>query len=302
MPPLPDGMELLNCSNNQLTSLPSLPLMLSALYCEKNNLTQLPQLSPALLELNCSENQLSTLPQIPSSVYFLNCTYNQITHLPSLSNFYGYFYCDFNQISTLPSLSNNIFELGCSNNQLTTLPSLPNNLQYLGCAWNQLTQLPTLPQGLTGLWAVYNNIACFPPFPASLVQPNSVLLAGNPHTCLPNYVSGLMSQDFSYPLCEDNDPEHNPFGCQSTASVEQLESRKQLGIYPNPFQNALRIEATSIINHIKVFSISGKQVFTLNDLSENNNIELHLEGLDSGIYLIDISTDNTVLRIKITKM
>jgi hypothetical protein len=298
LPNLPEGLEMLNCRNNMLTSLPELPFMLVSLRCEMNNLSQLPTLPNGLLEIDCSSNQLTGLPQIPSSVGFMNCTYNEITELPSLSNFYGNFYCDFNQLTALPALSNNIFELGCSNNQLTELPNLPSNLQYLGCAWNQLTTLPQLPPGLLSLWATYNNITCFPPFPASLNEPNSVAIAANPFTCLPNYVPGMFSQDLNYPLCEDNDTENNPFGCLSTASSDEL--ALNLVIYPNPFLNALKIEATSSIDYVNLWSVSGVQVYTRNNFNELNS-ELLLDYLEPGIYILDVCIDTTVLQYKVTK-
>jgi hypothetical protein len=299
LPMLPEGLELLNCRNNALIELPELPMMLKALFCEKNYLTQLPQLPSSLLELNCSENLLTGLPTIPASVYYVNCTYNQITALPSLSSFYGSFFCDFNQISSIPALSQNIFEFGCSNNQLTELPSLPNNLLYLGCAWNQLTVLPDLPQGLLSLWCAYNNITCFPFFPNSLIEPASVLIAGNPHTCLPNYVPGMLFQDFNYPLCVENDLENNPFGCASTVSIEYLD--RNLTIYPNPFYSSLKIELESNIEYLKIWSISGVHIITHSNINQQS-IDVFLDQLEPGVYLIDISTKDTLIQRKITKL
>ncbi len=298
LPPLPEGLELLNCRNNEIIALPELPMMLKSLDCGFNSLTQLPQLPSSLLELNCSQNLLTGLPAIPTSLYYVNCTYNQITELPSLSNFYGSFFCDFNQISSIPALSQNIFELGCSNNQLTELPSLPNNLVYLGCAFNQLTELPDLPQGILSLWCAYNNITCFPPFPASLVETASVLIAGNPHTCLPNYVPGMLFQDFNYPLCEENDLENNPFGCASTASTQDLDWN--LTIYPNPFNSSFKIELESNIEYLKIWSISGVHIITRSNINQQS-IDVFLDQLDPGVYLIDIGTNNTVIQRKITK-
>lgn len=53
----------LDCSFNQLTSLPVLPQLIE-LICSNNQLTSLPVL-PLLTVLNCHHNQLTSLPILP---------------------------------------------------------------------------------------------------------------------------------------------------------------------------------------------------------------------------------------------
>ena len=60
---------MLNCSNNNLTSLlpefnsgNKLPESLKKLDCWKNNLISLPELPESLKELNCSCNYITSLP------------------------------------------------------------------------------------------------------------------------------------------------------------------------------------------------------------------------------------------------
>src|SRR5690606_35074284 len=41
-------------------------------------------------------------------------------------------------------------------------------------------------------------------------------ISGNPFTCLPNYVPAMSGENeewLSYPLCNTNDLDNNPFGC-----------------------------------------------------------------------------------------
>jgi len=111
-------LQILDCRNNQLTSLPPLPSSLQLLYCQENQLTSLPPLPSSLQELYCSYNQLTTLPLLPSSLQILSCGYNQLTSL-----------------HPLPS---SLQELYCYDNQLTTLPPLPSSLQELSCGSNLL--------------------------------------------------------------------------------------------------------------------------------------------------------------------
>jgi Leucine-rich repeat (LRR) protein len=132
------NLEELNCSNNELTTLPDLPPNLIGLYCSNNELTTLPDLPQNLEELNCSNNELTTLPDLPPNLITLYCRNNQLTSLP-----------------TLPP---NLITLYCRNNQLTSLPNLPQNLQVLYCYDNELTSLPNLPQNLQVLYCNNNPI------------------------------------------------------------------------------------------------------------------------------------------------
>jgi Leucine-rich repeat (LRR) protein len=63
-----EKIEILDCYNNQLTSLPELPDGLKRLSCYNNKLTSLPELPAGLQWLNCFHNPLSpkTIKKIKS--------------------------------------------------------------------------------------------------------------------------------------------------------------------------------------------------------------------------------------------
>src|SRR5437764_975230 len=65
----------LDCSTNQLTSLPPLP-QCQRLFCRNNQLTSLPPL-PQCQILGCYNNQLTSLPPLPQC-QTLYCSYNQL--------------------------------------------------------------------------------------------------------------------------------------------------------------------------------------------------------------------------------
>ena len=137
---LPEGILTLNISGKRIKSLPDLTRFknLQFLNCSNNQLTSLPTLPPNLTELHCYSNQLSSLPTLPPNLEVLACSNNKLTLLP-----------------TLPK---NLEELYCSNNQLTSLPNLPEKLKRLYCHCNKLTSLPTLPPNLGILNCYYNPI------------------------------------------------------------------------------------------------------------------------------------------------
>ena len=82
------NLKELNCSNNQLTSLPTLPQNLKELYCSNNQLTSLPTLQQNLKKLFCSINQLTSLPTLPEKIvdfsYSNNPIYNILDNNSSL--------------------------------------------------------------------------------------------------------------------------------------------------------------------------------------------------------------------------
>ena len=83
---LPNSLLKLNCSYNQLTSLPNLPNSLEILCCSANQLTSLPNLPNSLKKLHCYGNQLTSLPDLPNSLESLWVEFNQLTYLPNLPN------------------------------------------------------------------------------------------------------------------------------------------------------------------------------------------------------------------------
>ena len=83
IPALPKTVQVLICSDNELTELPALP-NIRVLYCSNNELTELPAL-PNVRELYCRNNELTELPALPN-VQVLHCWSNQLTSLPALPN------------------------------------------------------------------------------------------------------------------------------------------------------------------------------------------------------------------------
>jgi len=57
---LPSTLQIVWCSDNQLTSLDNLPPNLQRLYCDNNQLTSLDNLPPTLQYLDCEKNTIYT--------------------------------------------------------------------------------------------------------------------------------------------------------------------------------------------------------------------------------------------------
>jgi uncharacterized repeat protein (TIGR01451 family) len=191
-------LKRLNCSFNQLTSLPLLPNSLEHLECDYNQLTNLPILPSNLYQLYCNGNQLTSLPTIPSSLEVLDCESNNLTSLPALGTI-SVLICGYNQLTSLPEMPY-LSYLKCEHNQLTQLPELSSGVQVLWCQSNQLTSLPTLPYALEDLNCRNNtNLSCLPFLPSAF--PIFKMVEGTNITCLPNIPLGADSTFMFFPIC-----------------------------------------------------------------------------------------------------
>src|SRR5690606_12253515 len=78
-----------------------------------------------------------------------------------------------------------------------------------------------------------------------------------------------------------------------------------LVVYPNPVSEILNISADliSIANaNVKIYDITGKQVYENADLFYNTNTAgIDISSLTSGVYMLKIETDNTDQTIKVIK-
>ncbi len=133
-------------------------LFLGNLDCSNNQLTSLPDNLNVSGYLDCSYNQLTSLPDNLNVSGDLYCGYNQLTSLPNNLNVSGNLYCSNNQLTSLPDNLNVSGNLDCSNNQLTSLPDNLNVSGYLDCSYNQLTSLPDNLNVSGDLYCGYNQL------------------------------------------------------------------------------------------------------------------------------------------------
>lgn len=170
IPPLPSGLETLECNSNLLTTLPALPSSLKTLVCSNNYISNLPTLPLSLEWLNCDQNVLTNLPALPNNLKKLECRSNQIVTLPILPTNLEWIDCSGNQLQNLPSLSQALVHLQCSDNMLMSMPILPSGLTYLNSRDNPgVTSLPTLNNLLETLECANNGLTTLPSLPSTLV-------------------------------------------------------------------------------------------------------------------------------------
>jgi Leucine-rich repeat (LRR) protein len=165
----------LDCSNNQLVSLPYFP-------------------NPYLKQIRCVNNKLTTLPLFPESLLTLDCSGNQIRFITGLPRALMELTLNANPIRRLPPLPIHLQKLSCVGDSLIALPALPDDITYLDCSHNMLLKLPKLPAQLSKMIFDHNRLFFLPQLPYMLSECSVV---GNYLTTLPNLPEYLQTLDAS---------------------------------------------------------------------------------------------------------
>ncbi len=80
--------------------------------------------------------------------------------------------------------------------------------------------------------------------------------------------------------------------------INNSSTNNAVSMYPNPADNLLNIRSAQSINNIKIVSVIGQEVKSVNPAA--NQITLDISNLESGIYFVTISTDNGSVIKKLT--
>ncbi|MFK7749978.1 MAG: T9SS type A sorting domain-containing protein [Kordia sp.] len=79
----------------------------------------------------------------------------------------------------------------------------------------------------------------------------------------------------------------------STLSVTNFEDdTNQIRMFPNPAKAQLNISAPTNLEHIAIYDMSGKLILKKDNFSQNSQI-IQLQEIASGLYMVQIKTENT---------
>jgi len=82
-------------------------------------------------------------------------------------------------------------------------------------------------------------------------------------------------------------------------SISENSNKSLASIYPNPFNNIINIKSDNIISRVIIYNLVGSEI--LNKSINNNQIQLPLETIPSGVYFIQIHTNKGIVNKKIVK-
>ena len=75
------------------------------------------------------------------------------------------------------------------------------------------------------------------------------------------------------------------------AGVEDINAMNNVAVYPNPFNNELTISNIATVTEIKIVNMIGKEIFSQSN-SLNNQIQINLANLETGIYFVVLIDEN----------
>ena len=214
---------------------------------------------------------------------WLDIEFNNVTNIDLLNQLQNLYWldADSNNISSVNfSANNNLQYIFLYDNNLTELDVSPvSNLIRLSCQANTNLNYLNIQNGnntnIIELVATENpNLTC--------IQVDNVAYA-NSQTCNENTETGF---------CVDPIATYNT---NCNLSIEDYENLK-IKAYPNPTESKLTIQSLNSIEKITVYSILGNVVS-----EELNSSYIDLSNLESGVYLVNVSTANRTEILKIIK-
>ncbi len=270
-----------DCSNNQITQLDLSGLSnLVTLHCEYNQIDKLDFTTVTkIVQATCNNNLIEELIITPASnqLYYIDCSFNKITTL----NF--------------ENLGNEFKQLGCQNNLLEEIKVQGTDLRGINCSNNNLTALNLeWVQNLTGLDCSNNQISSI----------NMKHVIANPYDLLINN-QGAMKFD-NNPLlyaCVDDFQVNNydAFFSATNMSSVGVSATCEFAptIFPNPVGSMLNISSGSKIDSFNIYDMNGRLV--LSNLVNANSYSNSISELQTGIYVLEIISNNTSKFDKIVK-
>lgn len=281
LPPLPAGLLTLSIGYNYGINIPLLPAGLQTLGIDNLNLSQLPPIPNTLTYLWALSNNFTTLDLFPPNleILYLNTCPN-LTSIENLPNSLQQLYAPSCAISLIDNLPNSIIYLDLLGNQLVSLPNLPTNATTINLQQNNLTYLPALPLMTNELFLSNNQLSCLPFLPTSIY---SINLDNNDFTCLPNILPAMSATYQSYPLCQENDPVNNPYGCLGATGIEgyvfqDINMNCTHEGNDNPMKNV----------PIQVYDNNGNLISSTSTFTNGR----YFFPLDAGQYIVEIDTTN----------
>ena len=88
------------------------------------------------------------------------------------------------------------------------------------------------------------------------------------------------------------------FTCE-TFSIDEFTQNK-VKLYPNPFSNQINIQSDIPIDNIAIYTINGQRVYQ-NEFSNQSNLNIKLNDLSSGVYLMKISSGQSSITKRLIK-
>lgn len=242
-----------------------------------------------------------------TSMEFLNVKKNELSSLNINQNInLRLLDCNKNQLTELDISQNvNLTYLTCTDNLLTSL-DVSNHLllQHLFCGNNFISELDL--KNNTNLQSfTYNS---YSPYSYQLAIESIDLRNGN--NAAISHLTIYNNRNLKCVFVDDANAQHsnwdinygtfinNEVECDAL-SIKDNNLKSEITLYPNPVKDILHIDNTFSLNieKINLYDVQGKQIISLS----NDFDQIDFKNIVSGLYFINIQTENGTVTKKIIK-
>lgn len=100
-------------------------------------------------------------------------------------------------------------------------------------------------------------------------------------------------------ICADDESEDSNIVCQTITPTTIQETSSIAHILPNPTTGMIKIESQEIITKVEIYDIIGN--LCQQEFSHNTTLEININGLPTGVYLVNIITTEHTEIVRIAK-
>ncbi len=150
VPPLPEWIEMLYLSDNQLDSV-QVPESCKELGLDFNNLTEFPQVPDGITLISVNNNLISHIDSFPPKIEKIFISHNKLSEIPAIPDTTAVFDCGCNKIQEIRYFPKNLKEARIGYNNIEVVPAIPGNLKLLFMECNPIKEAFLMPWTLTGI-------------------------------------------------------------------------------------------------------------------------------------------------------
>jgi len=173
----PPKIVELTVKRNRIKYLSDLPNTLKIFDCSDNDLSDMPSMNDGLEKIDFSSNRLMSIPYFPDSVTYICGTSNKIKNVFFLPSSLQYLELRDNHISTVSCpLPQGLITLDFAENLITEMPVFPRNIQEINLNNNRITEFGAIPDSVKSI-DISNN--CLQEDPRIFIPDDVKLLCDN---------------------------------------------------------------------------------------------------------------------------
>ncbi|EFC3038635.1 leucine-rich repeat domain-containing protein [Escherichia coli] len=150
VPPLPEWIEMLYLSDNQLDSV-QVPESCKELGLDSNNLTEFPQVPDGITLISVNNNLISHIDSFPPKIKEIYIRHNKLSQIPEIPDTTTVFDCGCNKIQEIRYFPKNLEKALIEYNNIEVVPAIHSKLKLLFIECNPIKEAFLMPWTLTDI-------------------------------------------------------------------------------------------------------------------------------------------------------